>query len=273
MIDLSEKEAEPYIKAYYLHNRIKVVRLRDQRIMDQLGLTNSNSEVVNESNKEYSTNNDILFSNKALLEAFFTYLRKAHPIFADNHDVLTYDKELSESKCAVFDYRKLWGKGLGILRNKEELSQLAQEIKDARKVVRFCKVIFPQESFIDLLMSKEPLTEDKAFLFALAVKDIGQIPSYYVNYHKEDEELSRQPIWVQLIEREKTLHGSMDSLSEVGENWSMYEQIQRHLFNLDFSKSKELICNWNAKDYWLQNKAMRMAVYEDQYKEAQKIGV
>lgn len=77
--------------------------------------------------------------------------------------MLTYDKELSESKCAVFDYRKLWEKGLGILRNKEELSQLAQEIKDARKVVRFCKVIFPQESFIDLLMSKEPLTEDKAF--------------------------------------------------------------------------------------------------------------
>ena len=239
--------------------------------MDQLGLTNSTSEVVNESNKEYATNNDIPFSNKTLLEAFFTYLREAHLIYADNNDVLTYDKALSKSKCAVFDYRKLWEKGLGLLRNKEELSQLAQEIKDARKAVRFCKVIFPQENFIDQLMSKEPLTEDKAFMFALAVNDIGQIPSYYVNYHKEDEELSKQPIWVQLIEREKTLHGSMDSLSEVGENWAIYEQIQRCLFNLDFAKSKELICNWNAKDYWLQNRAMCMAIHEDLIKDAQNI--
>lgn len=271
LVDLSEKEAEQYFENFYLHNRIKVVRLRDQRIMDQLGFTNSNSEVVNESDKEYVTNNNIRFSNKALLEAFFTYLREEYPVFADNNDVPTYDKALSESKCAVFDYRKLWEKGLGLLRNKEELSQLAQEIKDARKAVRFCKVIFPQENFIDQLMSKEPLTEDKAFMFALAVKDAGQIPSYYVNYHKEDEELSKQPIWLQLIEREKTLHGSMDSLSEVGENWAIYEQIQRCLFNLDFAKSKEIICNWNTKDYWLQNRAMRMAVYEDQYKEALKI--
>ena len=271
LVDLSEKEAEPYIKAYYLHNRIKVVRLRDQRIMDQLGLTNSNSEVVNESDKEYATNNDIPFSNKALLEAFLTYLKEAHPTFTDNHDVLTYDKALSESKCAVFDYRKLWEKGLGFIRKEEELSQLIQEIKDARKVVRFCKVIFPQENFIDQLMSKEPLTEDKAFMFALAVKDAGQIPSYYVNYHKEDEELSKQPIWIQLIEREKTLHGSMDSLSEARENWAIYEQIQRYLFNLDFVGSKELACNWNAKDYWLQNKFMCMAMHEDLIKDAQNI--
>lgn len=271
LVDLSEKEAEPYIKAYYLHNRIKVVRLRDQRIMDQLGLTNSNSEVVNESDKEYATNNDIPFSNKALLEAFLTYLKEAHPTFTDNHDVLTYDKALSESKCAVFDYRKLWEKGLGFIRKEEELSQLIQEIKDARKVVRFCKVIFPQENFIDQLMSKEPLTAEKAFLFALAVKDVGQIPSYYVNYHKEDQELSKQPIWIQLIEREKTLHGSTDSLSEARENWAIYEQIQRYLFNLDFVGSKELACNWNAKDYWLQNRAMCMAIHEDLIKDAQNI--
>lgn len=271
LIDLSEKEAEPYIKTYYLHNRIKVVRLRDRRIMDQLGLTNSNSEVINENNQEYTTNNDIFFPNKALLEAFFNYLGETYPINADNHDVLTYDKALPESKCAVFDYRKLWEKGLGKVRKKEELSQLALEIKDTRKVVRFCKVIFPQENYIDLLMSKEPLTEDKAFLFALAVKDIGQIPSYYVNYHKADEELGKQPMWIQLIEREKTLHGSMDSLVETEENWAIYEQIQRHLFNLDFAKSKDLLVNWHAKDYWVQNRAMRMAVYEDQYKEALKI--
>ncbi len=272
LIDLSEKEPEPYITAYYLHKHIKVVRLRDQKIMDLLGLTNSNSEVVNESSKEYTTtNNDVILSNKSLLEAFLNYLREAYPTFADDHDEFTYDKALSESKCAVFDYRKLWEKGLGILRKEEELSQLAQEIKDVRKVVRFSKVIFPQENFIDLLMSKEPLTKDQAFLFALAVKDVGQIPSYYVNYHKEDEELSKQPVWIRLVEREKTLYGSMDLINESEEDWAIYEQIQRSLFNLDFVGSKELACNWNAKDYWLQNKFMCMAMHEDLIKDAQNI--
>lgn len=270
LIDLSEKEAEPYIKSYYMHNHIKVVRLREQRIMDQLGLTQSDSEIVNESNKDYGINNDNTLSNKALLEAFFTYLIEACPIISDNNDMPTYDNTLSESKCAVFDYRKLWEKGLGLLRKKEELSQIVLEIKEARKVVRFCKIIFPQENYIDLLMSKEPLTENQAFLFALAVKDIGQIPSYYVNYHNEDEELNKQPIWIQLVEREKTLHGSMEIMVEE-DNWAIYEQIQRYLFNLDFTNSKELACNWNAKDHWLQNKFMCMAMYEDLIKEAQNI--
>lgn len=271
LIDLSKEEPEEYFKSYYSHHRIQVVRLREQRIMEQLGLADSNSGIVNESEKEYVTSNDIYFSNKALLEAFFAYLRKVHPSFSDDDNVLTHDKALSDSKCAVFDYRRLWEKGLGLLRKKEELSQLVTEIKYARESVRFCKIIFPQENFIDLLMSKDPLTKDKAFLFALAVKDIGQIPSYYVNYHKEDEELNKQPMWIQLIEREKTLHGSIDAMLETEENWAIYEQIQRHLFNLDFAGSKKIVCNWNAKDYWLQNKSMCMSMHEDLIMDAQKI--
>ena len=180
------------------------------------------------------------------------------------------DKEeiIVKSKTAFYDYRKQWE---DILNGKDLSKRELEQIEKKKKLCRFTKVIFPQEHLVQRLMTKEPLTAERAFLFALAVKDIGQIPSYYVNYHKDDEELSKQPIWVQLIEREKTLHGSMDSLSEVGENWAIYEQIQRCLFNLDFAKSKEIICNWNTKDYWLQNRAMRMAVYEDQYKEALKI--
>lgn len=180
------------------------------------------------------------------------------------------DKEeiIVKSKTAFYDYRKLWEE---ILNSKDLSKRKLEQIEKKKKLCRFTKVIFPQENLVQRMMTKEPLTAEKAFLFALAVKDVGQIPSYYVNYHKEDQELSKQPIWIQLIEREKTLHGSTDSLSEVGENWAIYEQIQRCLFNLDFAKSKEIICNWNTKDYWLQNRAMRMAVYEDQYKEALKI--
>lgn len=177
-------------------------------------------------------------------------------------------EEIIKSKSSFFEYRQLWD---NILNSKDLSKKEIENIIKKREKCRFSKVIFPQEYFVQRLMTKEPLTENKAFLFALAVKDIGQIPSYYVNYHKEDEELSKQPIWIQLIEREKTLHGSMETMVEIEENWAIYEQILRYLFNLDFAKSKELLCNWDAINYWLQNKVMRMAVYEDQYKEAQKI--
>ncbi len=179
------------------------------------------------------------------------------------------DKEnkIVKSKNAFFDYRKTWE---DILQKRNYSKKAVEKIRKDKKLCRFPKVIFPQESLVQQLMTKEPLTEEKAALFSLAVKDIGQIPSYYVNYHKDDVELSKQPVWIRLIEREKTLHGSMDVLSDK-DDWAVYEQIQRSLYNLDFAKSKELLCNWNAKDYWSQNKAMGLAVYEDKQKEAQTL--
>lgn len=177
------------------------------------------------------------------------------------------EEKIVKSKKAFFDYRKTWE---DILQKRNYSKKAVEKIRKKKKLCRFPKVIFPQESLVQQLMTKEPLTEEKAALFSLAVKDIGQIPSYYVNYHKEDVELSKQPVWIRLIEREKTLHGSMDVLSDK-EDWAVYEQIQRSLYNLDFAKSKELLCYWSTKDYWSQNKAMGLAVYEDKQKEAQTL--
>ena len=177
------------------------------------------------------------------------------------------EEKIVKSKKAFFDYRKTWE---DILQKRNYSKKAVEKIRKEKKLCRFPKVIFPQESLVQQLMTKEPLTEEKAALFSLAVKDIGQIPSYYVNYHKEDVELSKQPVWIRLIEREKTLHGSMDVLSDK-EDWAVYEQIQRSLYNLDFAKSKELLCYWSTKDYWSQNKAMGLAVYEDKQKEAQTL--
>lgn len=178
------------------------------------------------------------------------------------------EPEIIKSKIVHYEYRKLWGE---IRKSKDFTKKTIGQIQKKSQLCRFSKVIFPQEYLINQLMTKEPLTEGKAFLFALAIKDIGQVPSYYINYHKDDEELHKQPLWQRLIERENTLRGAIGTLSGAEENWVSYEQIQRSLFHLDFSKSKELTNQWAAKDYWIQNKAIRMAVYEDQLGNAQKL--
>ena len=213
---------------------------------------------------EYTNNEDF---KKQLAKSLTQY-------FNDNRPTERKQKKKNEeykiikSKNAHYEYRKLWGE---IRKNKDFTKRKIGQIQKKSQLCRFSKIIFPQEYLLNQLMTKEPLTEGKAFLFALAVKDIGQVPSYYVNYRKDDEELHKQPLWQRLIEREKTLRGAVETLSETEDSWVSYEHIQRSLFHLDFSKSKELINQWDAKDYWIQNKAMRMAVYEDQLKDAQNL--
>lgn len=177
------------------------------------------------------------------------------------------EKKIVKSQIESYEYRQLWR---DVYKNKVINLSIIGKIKKRSESCRFSKIIFPQEHIINQFMTKEPLTEEKAYLFALAVKDIGQIPSYYVNYHKDDENLNKQSLWKRLLEREKTLKGSIDILSETDDDWAIYEQIQRYLFNLDFAKSKELVEQWKAKGYWMQNKIMRMAVYDEELEEIQK---
>lgn len=169
-------------------------------------------------------------------------------------------KALIKAKVDSYDYRKLWETAISLLYKNATTQQVYTKLTKSKS--RFNKVIFPQEHVISHLLTKEPLTKEKAELFALAVSNIGQIPSYYDNYHKVDIELNKQPIWVQLKTREETLRGSKIQL-DVVDDASTYEQIQRYLFHLDFSKSKELVCKWNAVGYWVQSKAMRMAAYPE----------
>lgn len=170
---------------------------------------------------------------------------------------------IAKAKSFAYDYRKLWEEVRELINKKRSITSITKKIVAKKKANRFPKVIFPQENLIDLLMKKESLNQEKACLFALAVSDIGQIPSYYNIYRKDDVELNKLPLWIQLQEREKTLRGSKETLNEFTLDWGIYEQIQRHLFHLDFSQAKELVEKWDAKEHWIQAKAMRMAAYPE----------
>ena len=112
---------------------------------------------------------------------------------------------IAKAKSFAYDYRKLWEEVRELINKKRSITSITKKIVAKKKANRFPKVIFPQENLIDLLMKKESLNQEKACLFALAVSDIGQIPSYYNIYRKDDVELNKLPLWIQLQEREKTL--------------------------------------------------------------------
>ncbi|MBR6198228.1 MAG: hypothetical protein IKQ72_11590 [Bacteroidaceae bacterium] len=172
------------------------------------------------------------------------------------------DKALICARTVSYDYRKLWETAMTLLHKNDSTQHIYTLLTKSKN--RFCKIIFSQEHIVNHLMTNEPLTKEKAELFALAVSDIGQLPSYYNNCHKDDTELNKQSLWIQLKEREKSLSGSTE-LIYTTDDTSTYEQIQRCLFHLDFSKSKALVNSWNPKNFWVQHKAMRMAVYPELY--------
>ncbi len=240
LIDISSNRSEDYYERFCRNNYIKRINLLDNKTLDILGISDSSHDP------------------KDLLEALFNYLNKGNEeTFSSGNDLPIVD-----AKCLVYDYRREWESIINKLYKDNFATPDINRIVEIRGGIRFPKVIFPQEHVINHLMTKEPLTEEKAKLFALAVSDIGQIPSYYNNYHEDDDELNKLTLWIQLKEREQTLRGKEESI-EIIDDASKYEQIQRCLFHLDFSNARDVIVNWDAKDAWIQSKVMRMAVYPD----------
>lgn len=151
---------------------------------------------------------------------------------------------------------------------KEDLSEISERIKNAKIKYSFCKVVYNQKSFIETaLKRKGDLTEPEAYLFALAVKETGQLPRYYSKFLQDKPILDLIPLWKKMTQREETLKGSTEvlQLSNPYDDIT-YENIQRRLFHLDFETAYQLLEDWNAKGYWLQAKAMRLATFDESEK-------
>lgn len=114
----------------------------------------------------------------------------------------------------------------------------------------------------NITTQKGNLTEDEAYLFALAVKETGQLPCFYSSLLQDKPILDSIPLWQELVQRSETLTGSEEVLHDViSSDYFTYENIQRKLFHLDFKTAQQLLEGWDAKGYWLQAKAMRLAAF------------
>lgn len=210
---------------------------------------------------------DIEDFKRQLKSNLLQYLNSHNPINSEQNISKKDEHNVIDAKTIFYDYRKSWEDVLHGEITKEKINR----IDKLKQKCRFLKVIFPQEHFVNQNMTKGALSKEKAHLFALAVNDIGQVPSYYDNYHKEDSELNGNELWQKLKERESTLRGSFNTLPCLTENWMIYEQIQRSLFHLDFTKAIQMNLSWNASKEWVQAKAMRMAVTPDYIEDARTL--
>ena len=172
-------------------------------------------------------------------------------------EITTSEKKIS------FEYKELWNEASLKFYRQENLSEIFERIKNAKTKYPFCQVVYNQERFIETaLRRKGDLTEPEAYLFALAVKETGQLPGYYSKFLQDKPILDSIPLWKEMIQREETLKGSIELLQHGNSSdYFIYENIQRKLFHLDFETAHRLLEDWDAKGYWLQAKAMRLAAF------------
>lgn len=259
-------------KLYYRNHYIREINLIDNKVLSLLGY--SQSEI---SNLSSSTPN----SYKEILESFLKYLcntedeilketddGRRNYTFEDIPKTSTGSEtakvELTTSEKTIsFEYKKLWSEASSKFYNQEDLSDIIKRIKNTKYNYQFCKIVDNQEYFIETaLRRKGNLTEDEAYLFALAVKETGQLPCFYSSLLQDKPILDSIPLWQELVQRSETLTGSEEVLHDaISSDYFTYENIQRKLFHLDFKTAQQLLEGWDAKGYWLQAKTMRLAAF------------
>ena len=259
-------------KLYYRNHYIREINLMDNKVLSSLGY--DQSEI---SKLSLSAPN----SYKEILESFLKILRKTEDgilketddgrgnyTFEDIPETSTGSEtakvELTTSEKTIsFEYKELWNEACSKFDRQEELSEIFECIRNAKTKYPFCQVVYNQELFIETaLRRKGDLTEPEAYLFALAVKETGQLPCYYSPFLQDKPILDSIPLWKEMIQREETLKGSIELLQHGNSSdYFTYENIQRKLFHLEFEKAHKLLEDWDAKGYWLQAKAMRLAAF------------
>ena len=256
-------------KLYYKNHYIREINLME--VLSLLGY--DQSEI---SKLSLSAPN----SYKEILESFLKFLCKtedgvlketggrANSSYEKTLATLTESKtekvEITTSEKNIsFEYKELWNEASLKFYRQENLSEIFERIKNAKTKYPFCQVVYNQERFIETaLRRKGVLTEPEAYLFALAVKETGQLPGYYSKFLQDKPILDSILLWKEMIQREETLKGSIELLQHGNSSdYFTYENIQRKLFHLDFETAHRLLEDWDAKGYWLQAKAMRLAAF------------
>lgn len=287
IIDVSGKDTPLDLQLHYDNHRTKVINLIVEERLRSIGFKDNNIVSILQKQKDEKLDND---TKRTVLTSFLKFLRSNNSgsdEFVNVGDSLIQeikDKEneygnsvdsSNETKLITarrdsYDYRKLWGEASSKIDDIDSINGIVERIKDAKPQNRFPKIVSNQESVTFEIMHKSKLSDKDAFLFALAVDELGLNPHYYSQVIQDYEELNKLPLWNLLKIKESTFNGD-ETLCQDGSDEFVYENIQRLLFHLDFEKANKLIENWNPSNGYILQKVMRLAAINEHQDEAKEL--
>jgi len=232
LITVDEKMPSPEKQLFYQNHRICNISLQNQTVKKLLG-------VPDETNV------------KALLKAFLDYLYVEDIINISNYN----DKQI---------YQKLWNE-VFTSKNKSVNEKILNDILKSKSTNRIVKYTHTQESILSEIYNKESFDNQDIELLLVALKDTSFLPQYYLglvekfdNCEKTEEQTKQFEL---LKERYNTLHLYLSALIP-NDDASIYEQILRLAFALDFKTLQDRLSEWTPKGIWLQKKASMISLFD-----------
>ncbi len=180
--------------------------------------------------------------------------------------------ELLDSKGSY--YSKLWR---NVLKDNTEVDAgILDKIFSYRKVNRFVKYISWQENIMHSLAFSKNLTEPLSDLLLMASIDVG----LFLGEHPSSKPFSKLIV----SSKYKIIESQQNKLYELfkkpteyrletqSNGWDSYYNTLSFAFKLDFSGLKQQLLDWDAKGYWIQNKAMllNLANYDNKNSDISK---
>ena len=274
IIDLSGQEIKRELQLYYANHHVEVVNLIDE---ERLRMLEFNEEEI------YS-----ILSGKGKVEKrdvlvhFFQYLNNCE-VDSQNQFFNTEIEEIPQNggeefsisnssllatlKSNAYGYRKIWQDIYSLIGSKNNIESVIFKIKECKAWNKFPRAIFYQEHILLDIANKSEMTDDEAYIFALAMDECGLNPHYYSRLIKDYSKLDKNLIWQLLKIKEETFNGVEKSI-ESSEDNVIYENLQRFLFHLKFENAKNILNHWEPQGYYMAAKIMRLAAFQEEWDKA-----
>jgi hypothetical protein len=273
IIDVSGEKIAPDLQLYYDNHYTKVVNLIEKEQLSTIGYEDKD---ITNIFKEYKNDNNI---KRDILTKFLKYLNTDISDNTDSYNMCdgiseekqNYDNSsanftqlptLWDTKTDSYAYRTLWRDIPPELNDADAVSNILNQIKEAKNKNLFPKIVYNQEYIITEITRKKRLNSNDAFLLALAIDECGLNPHYYSKVIQDYEELDKLPLWNLLKIKEASFNGD-DSMLHDDSDECVYENIQRLLFHLDFEQANEQIERWTPGKGFVIQKAMRLAAINE----------
>lgn len=243
LVDFYKEDLTDDVKLFYNNHRIGVINLLDAEIQ---------SELFPEGGKELAdslstTEIDLEYSRKELLTAFFQYLR------GDVHN---------NPRREQGEYYSRWRDAEQLIHESKDVNPVLTKLIKVRKTLGPQKRAEYQQFIVNNLIRKKTWTKAETDLFAIAVSDMGLLPSAF-NSALENVKcnLNGSSIWRGLQNREDTLLGE-EALLAGDEDKTLYENALRLLFNLRFSELAELLLVWRPNGDYKYRVALLLGFFD-----------
>lgn len=238
---------------FYKNHHVGVINLTDSSVIHEMQ-RELRISIVPASNSEVDSNK----SPKELLHLFFMYLQAAQE---QKKSVVDYPASTSGYADKYISY---WRSIEEEIANNRDASYFVDQVEQAYDSAKTPLNTSWQEDIIyRLIHQTSPWDKETAHIFALAVRDKGNMPRYYRSVITESNRIYKDDLWKRLLLRE---HLFTTPKALVEEQIPVLQRIMAYAYSFDFEQMYALLEKWRPRTSDLPKKWMLLSLFNQREK-------